>query len=276
MNIKQAYDIDGIKLNDTILANIIDIENYIINKASELCIKLSTDCYANEGVPFHTLNYTAIAQSIIMYPLSPGAADITLIDIIMSDQYPEYNYPKPISKYDSYDIDIPNDITRLVILPGDNIIYRAVDKDKVVELCKDPGTYIKAHPLTTDKVLDNLKSITPNVIGPDVDLYKLFNNVDTICTTSTSESSIYSILSNKELISINFNRDGSAEHSGFEFINNKLLELQNPKGFLTKILNSKMSCIFNSNDPNVYSKINNYMAYISQTQIRVNNLRNYL
>jgi hypothetical protein len=268
MSIYDSFKDNGVPLNDD--TSLLRLEDILVSKVLNKGFKISLDCSAEEGMVFTHVNYSIIANSLIVHPLSFKASDKYIVDVLLMDsqiQTHPYVFPKGTDKY-VLDIinDVPEDLTDLVVLPGSNIMMTLVDKGKLERLAKMPGVYAKLHPLTTPDTAATVVGIfgEDRVLGVEKGLYSLMYAADTVWTTSASESLVYAIKAGKTVRLVDDNA-GNNRISGYSFLTNTLATVDDKSKelLLDKILYSPISCIFSPADPMVETKIDNYVNYLT-------------
>jgi|LWDU01.1.fsa_nt_gi hypothetical protein len=285
-----------IKVND--ISDIQELEAFLIEECEKFDIELSHDTMAAEALNFKSLSYSFFAGSIFITPQSDYAWASYMIDAITNiseedkvsedldlppwdiledindsavdsltsvgnaNNYTNY-FNNPSDKYKSISHKKIPDIKDLVILPGSNILKQLVDRNKLLDLAHD-GAYAKLHPVTLDEDIELIKDIFGNrVFGPEYGLYELFNKAQTIHTTFTSESVVYSAFNRKELHSIA--EDNTHVPSSYKGLNNHIFwinDIDKAEEFIQTFFKSEICCLFRPEDRNVKEKIRRYVDYI--------------
>lgn len=254
------------------------VEEYFIYKCNNAGIQYSYDCTANETTYFSTLNYTTYAGMFIIHPLCFSHQMFQMYDAkadnLKGKGHIEWLHTKikdgKASKYVKVNGDEINSgdfsgYTDILIAPGSNKFHQHVSKAKIKLLAKrlGPKLLIKPHPVTNDKVLDEIK----NLIGESQladkhdNLYLLLKKADTVHTSHISETALTSLVMGKKITPM----DPFAVRliGSFSHINHFCFSETDPIATLSSIFASPKSGIIHPEVDNSWpSKIDNYFDYI--------------
>lgn len=254
-----------------------DLEKYFIEKCVNTGIKYSHDVTAKENPYFKTLNYTTYAGMFIMHPLEFNLSLHQMYDA-KADNLDALSHVEVIknrlcsgdgSKYvriDGEEKKVASGKFKYVIcLPGSNKFYDHVSKKKFVSICKTHGSdvVVKPHPITNQKVLDEVKLFAGNafVADKDDDLYSYIENCEKVYTTHISESALTSVVLGKSIEPV---EKYSAKFTGsFSHINHFCFTESNPIDVVGKIFASPKSGVVHPiADADWKNKIDLYFEYI--------------
>lgn len=157
-------------------------------------------------------------------------------------------------------------VKELIVLPGTNILVRegTVDFEKIDQLIKNPGTYVKMHPVTSKVWKTMLKNrFGSKLIPADAPLYPIIRGADKIWFTLSSETGLSSVLLGKKIGLI----AGTAKRAtNFEFMYNAL---DSVKGMpmidkVTAMFSYPESGFFTIYNDDIEADIAAYEQYMSQ------------
>lgn len=133
----------------------------------------------------------SLAEIIARGPNDKGRAIVDKLRENLTDKYLQHE-----------DEDDWSDVKELIILPGTNILVRegSVDFAKIDLLVKQPGVYVKLHPVTAKVWRTMLKMRWGNRLIPaDAPLYPILKNVEKTYFTLSSETGLSSVLLGKKI-----------------------------------------------------------------------------
>lgn len=252
---------------------LLKIEEVLIKECEKHNFEHSHDTFAEEPLFFKSIGYGVYAGCIIAYPQSTLANNAYLANAIFLNQsnIPTDYFDNPKDKYESTRLYLGNEIKKLVIAPGSNILKAVVDKNVLIALAKE-GAYLKLHPVTNKADKEILTDIfKDNIISTDYGLYDIFNKAKEIYTTSASESVIFASALGKDLYSIE--ESGTNFKGAYSALSRTLFWLHKDrrKNYLSALCNSPISCVFSSKDNNVEQKIANFVSYLSTRRVEDRN-----
>lgn len=156
-------------------------------------------------------------------------------------------------------------VKELVILPGTNILVKdgAVDFEKIDELVKRPGVYVKMHPITA-KVWRTMMKMRwgDRLIPADAPLYPILRNVEKTHFTLSSETGISSVILGKKIGLITGPKPSS---TNFEFMYNALDSVRDMTMIdrITAMFSHPESGVYTIYHDNVPADIAAYERYMS-------------
>lgn len=254
-----------------------EVEEYILQVFKKRNIKFSYDCWFNEELKFQTLNYTDFLGGIWISPLQQYVTNSQLVDALVCDSNLKYDYvdffKKNLENASKYELDVSEvpDVESLILLPGSNILKKNIDKNKILKALQNEKTFIKPHPLTDEKDIDLLKTLTDNVLPTKMNIYNgLFQRANNIYSAHSSETFFYSIISGKNLVSVEF--IANIDKSGFFPLNNFFYLVDGDKLLkINKVFNSyKSGYIHPIINPDWKNTIDRYLDYIIHKQRMIN------
>jgi|TARA_Y100001963_G_scaffold124100_1_gene174619 hypothetical protein len=254
-----------------------DIEGYFIRKCDELDIETSYDVMAEEMPYFKTLGYTEFATNFICQPLNGKIRTEQIMDayndnVKKPDDWVGYlksNIKNKIAnkyKYRKKNFDRYEDKDNLVVLPGSNKVQSHVCINKLKQIAKDhkDNIYFKPHPITTHKVIGELKDFfgEESILPRDIDMYYFLEKAKKVYSTHMSESVIYAMVLGKPIEPTDvWNKHHQVS---FYHISKYLYDNQdNGIDWINKTFSSPKSGIINPNvDKDWKKKIDDYFDYI--------------
>jgi hypothetical protein len=265
MLMRDHFDEIKMKVND--ISQLELVEEYLASECSKRGIELSHDTMAEEPLKFWSLGYGYIAGCMVVYPQSTQAYNAFLIDAIRR-KGPERDNSKlfesPKDKYKNSEVCTFDNIEKLVVLPGSNILRSLVDRNQLIRLAKD-GAYAKVHPVTNPEDKKEIKNLFGDrTIDSECGLYEAFSVAKSIYTTSASESALFAVMNDKDLFSIEEDRhDFKGAYSpliNMLFWNDSK---KDRKDSINALINSDITNIFHP-DGEYKAKINNFLDIVGE------------
>jgi len=190
-----------------------EVEKYFLYVVKKHKIEISYDVIANEIPYFKTINYTEWAHSFMMHPLQQELRVQQMQDAYDDNaeqkiDFVDYFKNRILNGQSNKYTHIHEDTTshsrdNLVVLVGSNKLKDRIclNKLKWISDTLDDDVYFKPHPLTTHKLVGELKDLfgNKNVLDRDADMYKFLLTAKTIYTSHMSESAVYAACLDKQL-----------------------------------------------------------------------------
>jgi len=252
-----------------------DVEKYFLKTIEKYKIEVSYDVIANELPYFKTLNYTEWAHSFMMHPLQQEHRVRQIQDAYDDNcdvkvDWMEYFRHRILegqsNKYTH--IETGHNIQAreaLVVLVGSNKLKERICLNKLrwVRNRYDDDVYFKPHPLTTHQLVGELRDLfgSKNVLERDLDMYSILIDSEVIFTSHMSESAVYAVALDKRIEPIDvYNK---VEQGSFYHVNKYLFNVDDPKNWMNRALNSYKCGIVNPEiEENWQKKIDSYLEYI--------------
>lgn len=254
-----------------------EVETYFRSKCVKERIEYSYDCTADENTFYKTINYTTYAGLFIMHPLSfshqvfqmydakadnmEGVGHIELVESNLKNNLASKYLKSDDSNLDNQQFE---PYKAVVVLPGSNKIYDHTSSVKLKKIIKRHGSQlvIKPHPVTTDKVLDDLQNVKENaqMADPHSNLYDILDGASLIYTSHISETALTSLLMGKKISPME--KFGSRLAGAFSHINHFCFSEPDPINTLKSIFASPKSGIIHPHvDSDWKDKIDKYFEY---------------
>jgi hypothetical protein len=260
-----------------------EVEGYVLDKLKDLGIEPSYDVIAQEMPYFRTMGYTSYATCFLFQPLNVQFRSQQMRDAWDDQDHEIKDFAsyfkdnvnqKLANKYQDRDQDTEKYPVReyLVVLPGSNKIKDKTCLNKLKHIHKTHGdkVWFKPHPITTHKVIGELKDIfgEDNILPRDIDMYHYLKFSLKIYTTHISESAMYGVALGKEIEPIDVMN--GIEMGSFYSINRFLFEHQeNGIEWINKTLSSpKSGIICPALDQNWKDTVDIYLEYTQKRRLK--------
>lgn len=264
--------IGDIKKSNTLL-HLRDCEKHFLKLAKRHKIETAYDVVANELPYFKTIQYTEWAHCFSMNPLQQTlrtnqTRDAFADDAEVTGDFLSYFKDKATNgTSNKYDHIKDHDVAprkHLIIPVGSNKLKETICANK---LCYLRDTYkedvwFKPHPLTTHALVGELKDMLGDIVlDRDINMYKLLLNCEVAHVSHMTESAVYAVALNKEIIPIDVYN--TIERASFYHINSGLFSADDPAHWIQKVLNSPKSGIVNPEVQDDWEvRMSEYFEYI--------------
>jgi hypothetical protein len=154
-----------------------------------------------------------------------------------------------------------NNASKVVFLPGTNILDNILDFDQVQKLVDHEGAKVKPHPLTSKfhQFILKKKFGEQNIIDSNISGFECLINADDVFCCKNSEMGLTALLLNKKMGLVDDKK--YTNHTTYGSIYSTILNSEDytSKDALHKILSSEYSGIFHLEDPNAEQKMYNFL-----------------
>lgn len=254
-----------------------EVERYFLKQVKKYGLETSYDVLAQEIPYFKTLAYTEYATCFMMHPLNQDLRMTQIVDAYKDDTAEEKDFVsyfrgnienKIANKYQDRktDFDRYHTVDNLVVLPGSNKLKENTCLNKLIYIHRqhDENVYFKPHPITTHKVIGELKDqFGEDAILPrDIDMYHFLEQADKVYGTHITESTLYAACLGKEIEPIDVYNN--IERGSFYHISKHLYEYRDdPQPWINKAFSShKSGIICPQLEDDWKEKLDNYLEYI--------------
>jgi hypothetical protein len=251
------------------------VEEFFLEVMGSYPTKPCFDLSCQEPMRFWSMNYSLYAGFFMMAPLQNEIREYQIQEALCSGTPDGFDYVNYFSdkvsngaanKYIDRQRAGTNKYKCLVVLTGSNCLTETVELGKLRWIVEEYGALaaIKPHPLTTESDIEKLRSeLLPNanILQPDDDVYEVMRSVDTVYTTHSSETALYSVCSGKSTRPLS--SFGKRMGGSFAHINEHLFSTLSPKGVVNKLFSDPRAGLVH---PEIHSdwqdKIVEYLEYI--------------